>query len=58
MSFGIAASKGGVLPDKLLGYTDQHLYSAKANGKNQVKFESGYTYYYSKAKEEIAAAKQ
>ncbi|MBT2691512.1 GGDEF domain-containing protein [Bacillus sp. ISL-55] len=58
MSFGIAASKAGVLPDKLLGYTDQLLYRAKANGKNQVKFESGYTYYYSKAKEEIAASKQ
>lgn len=58
MSFGIASSKGSVLPDKLLGYTDQLLYSAKANGKNQVKFESGYTYFYSQAQDEIAASRQ
>jgi diguanylate cyclase len=58
MSFGIAASKAGVLPDKLLGFTDQLLYRAKANGKNQAKFESGYTYFYSKANEEIAASRQ
>jgi diguanylate cyclase len=58
MSFGIASSKGAALPDKLLGYTDQLLYSAKANGKNQAKFESGYTYYYSLAKDEIAASRQ
>jgi diguanylate cyclase len=58
MSFGIGSSKGSVLPDKLLGYTDQLLYSAKANGKNQAKFESGYTYFYSLAKDEIAASRQ
>ena len=58
MSFGIAASKGEVLPDKLLGYTDQLLYRAKANGKNQAEFETGYTYFYGNAKEEIAASRQ
>jgi diguanylate cyclase len=58
MSFGIAASKGEVLPDKLLGFTDQLLYNAKANGKNQAKFETGYTYLNSQAYKEAAAAKQ
>lgn len=58
MSFGIATSKGNESPDHLLGYTDQLLYSAKAAGKNQVKFETGYTYFYSAANAEIAAAKQ
>lgn len=57
MSFGIAASKNDILPDKLLGYTDQLLYSAKAHGKNQAKFETGYTYIHSRANEEIAAAR-
>ncbi|WP_170169082.1 GGDEF domain-containing protein [Mesobacillus subterraneus] len=56
MSFGIAASRGKALPDKLLGFTDQLLYSAKAGGKNQAKFETGYTYHYSAAHEEIAAS--
>jgi diguanylate cyclase len=50
MSFGIASSKGEAIPDKLLGHTDQLLYSAKEAGKNQVKFESGFTYQYGDAK--------
>ncbi|MEH7882703.1 GGDEF domain-containing protein [Bacillus sp. JJ1609] len=58
MSFGIASSKDQELPDKLLGYADQLLYSAKAAGKNQVKFETGYTYFYSETNVEIAAATQ
>lgn len=58
MSFGIASSKGEALPDKLLGYTDRLLYKAKAAGKNQAKFDSGYTYHYSAVNEEIAAARQ
>lgn len=58
MSFGIAASKGEVLPDKLLGFADQLLYSAKANGKNQAKFETGYTYSCIWIQDEIAASRQ
>ena len=57
MSFGLASYKAGIAPDKLLGYADQLLYSAKRAGKNQAKFETGYTYQYSPAKAEIAAAK-
>lgn len=58
MSFGIASSKEEELPDKLLGCTDQLLYSAKAAGKNQAKFESGFTYRFTSACAEIAAGKQ
>ncbi|MEH7440889.1 GGDEF domain-containing protein [Bacillus sp. JJ1122] len=58
MSFGIVSSKDQELPDKLLGCADQLLYSAKAAGKNQAKFETGYTYYYSAANAESAAATQ
>jgi diguanylate cyclase len=57
MSFGIASSQTVSLPDKLLGYTDQLLYSAKAAGRNQVKFETGYTYRFD-AVSEIAAARE
>lgn len=57
MSFGIASSKGEGPPDQLLGYADHLLYCAKAAGKNQVKFDSGYTYQYGgeNAAAEIAA---
>jgi diguanylate cyclase len=58
MSFGIASSKHEAMPDKLLGYTDQLLYCAKAAGKNQVKFETGYTYHFTAANAETAAARQ
>jgi diguanylate cyclase len=58
MSFGIASSKEEEMPDKLLGCTDQLLYSAKAAGKNQAKFESGFTYRFTSACAEIAAGKQ
>ena len=58
MSFGIASSINQKIPDKLLGCADQLLYCAKAAGKNQAKFETGYTFFYSAAKAEIAAAKQ
>jgi diguanylate cyclase len=58
MSFGIASSNQGDLPDKLLGYTDQLLYCAKAAGRNQAKFETGFTYHYAPPYSEVAAAKQ
>jgi len=58
MSFGIASSKNQKIPDKLLGYADQLLYSAKAAGKNQAKFDTGYTYFYAAENAEIAAARQ
>lgn len=45
MSIGIVSSKDQEITDKLLGCADQLLYSAKAAGKNQVKFETGYTYF-------------
>lgn len=56
MSFGIASSQTEASPNKLLGHADRLLYEAKASGKNQAKFQTGYSYRYNDAKSEIAAA--
>jgi len=58
MSFGIVSSHGEGFPDKLLGQADQLLYGAKAAGKDQTHFDTGFIFRSPLAQGEVASARQ